>query len=416
MSIATAGRFGLPGGYCSDRDYPNVFHQYVDAIKREFKLRCRELSHPIQTVYIGGGTPTALPATLLEELVEWIRDEVLLGMGWGSAFKMKDLDDVEITIEANPEDCTPARIESLRRCGVNRISIGVQSFDDNELQSAGRKGHRGADSVAALEALSASGINYSADLIYGLPGQCLKSWRIQLAKLLSYLPPHVSCYSLSYEPGTRLYAMREKGIVHEVDEALSCAMYEELCSQMSAAGYRHYEISNFALPGFHSRHNSSYWNLTPYLGLGCSAHSFDGVVRRYNPANLRQYLLQLAEGTSPAQVEIEDSVNAINDYLITALRTDVGLKLWEIERRWGKTYIDMVMRNAEGLIEKGLLVVVREDTADVINADLADNNDYTDESKYKDLMGSGSEDLRIVIPQEYWLRSDAILRDLILDH
>lgn len=357
----------------------SVYERYADALVSEFAMRCRELAEPIRTVYFGGGTPSALPADLLERLVAALLRSVEQWNGTCGRGGVS-LDIEEVTIEANPEDITAERIESLRRAGVNRISIGVQAFDTKQLHDAGRA-HDSAASLDALRLLSESGINYSADLIYGLPGQTVRSWHDQLNRLLEFRPPHISCYLLSYEPGTRLYAQRERGRVAEADEATATEMYRILCEQAEHQGYTHYEISNFALPGWHSRHNSSYWNLTPYLGLGCSAHSFDGRTRRFNPSSLIGYLSSIEKGKVAAEVDDETLTDQINDYIITSMRTSAGLSLPLVKTRWGSETLSRLLSNADPYLNNGRLQL---------------------------------QDSRFVIPEHHWLMADAILRDLIL--
>lgn len=240
---------------------------FVDAAIGEWGERSAGLSEPVDTLYFGGGTPSSLPAELLRRLLEALPTENLR----------------EATIEANPEDVTDDWVRFISgETPFRRVSMGVQSFCDDELVTVGRR-HSAARAAEAIDCLRRGGIdNLSCDLIYGLPGQTAGSWRRSLERLISFRPEHISAYLLSYEPGTRLDAMRRKGTVTEADDDMAEAMYEALCDMTRMAGYVHYEISNFALPGCEAVHNSAYWDNSPYIGLGPGAHSFDGFRRSFN--------------------------------------------------------------------------------------------------------------------------------------
>lgn len=370
--------FSLPLGK-SPRNASALAREYCDAILREFDMRASEVEAPFLTVYVGGGTPTAMPPDILLEFIAALGQKVA---SHNSLYGAEPIG--EFTIEANPEDIAKESIDAMMSAGINRVSIGIQSFDSVQLDSIGRI-HDARRSLSALQALAASGINYSADLIYGLPGQSVNSWSRQLQRLLEYRPPHFSAYLLSYEPGTKLYARRQLGRVTEADEETASAMYGVLVDASSKCGYNHYEISNFALPGKEARHNSSYWDLTPYLGLGCSAHSFDGNIRSLNPSNLKAYVASLTANPPriPAIAEHESHVNKINDYIITSLRTAAGLSLPVIESRWGC--------GARHLLENNMVQFKK-------NGRIAENH-----------LGN------LIIPEKHWLTADAILREVILD-
>ncbi|MFG6396603.1 MAG: radical SAM family heme chaperone HemW [Muribaculaceae bacterium] len=344
---------------------------YVDALLAEWRLRKVELDEEVKTIYLGGGTPSLMSDKQLHRLIA----------GIGSYVEINRLQ--EFTIEANPEDISIGKINTWRGLGINRISIGIQSFNARELSAIGRQ-HSAEASSLALEALQQSGINYSADLIYGLPGQSIEDWTENLNRLLSFRPPHFSAYLLSYEPGTRLYAMRENGKVSESDEATVCRMYDILCRSAERNGYGHYEISNFALPGMEGRHNSAYWNLTPYLGLGTSAHSFDGFLRRYNPLNIRQYVTETAEGKTVYEIDDETNLNRFNDYVITSLRTRDGFCEDFAETKFGRELTTRFLSNCRMLLPASQPALKRNVTGNII------------------------------IPETLWLRSDAIFREIIL--
>lgn len=290
--------------YCDFYSGPlRIFNaeSYVEALARELDARRAEID-VISTVYVGGGTPSVMPPELLAPF---------LALASG-----------ECTVEVNPEDITPDYAERLIRAGANRISMGVQSLNDSELNAIGRR-HTAARAIEAYNALRNVGFtNISLDLIYGLPGQSADSWRRSLGEVLSLTPEHLSAYMLSYEPGTLLYSRLQRGQIQETEEDTILEMYEDLCLHTRAAGFEHYEISNFALKGFRAAHNSAYWCMSPYLGLGPGAHSFDGRLRRFNDSNLKAYMLN-PEGF--AQIEEETPIQRHNDAIMTALRTCEGL-------------------------------------------------------------------------------------------
>lgn len=278
---------------------------YIAAILKELKARRDEVGHEqFATIYVGGGTPSSINQKLLQP------------------FMTEAAQGAEITIEANPEDVTPQWADAIMEIGVNRVSMGVQSLVDSELRAVGRR-HTATRAIEAVATLRHAGVtNISLDLIYGLPGQTLDTWHRSLDGILSLEPQHLSAYLLSYEPGTRLYTRLTAGKIEEASDELVTAMYSNLCDSARRAGMEHYEISNFAMPGKHSRHNSSYWDFTPYLGLGPGAHSFDGKVRRYNPADLHRYMLS---PESAAEAEPYEPHARHNDIVITALRTARGI-------------------------------------------------------------------------------------------
>ena len=291
-----------------------VGEAYVDAVVAEARLRHDELcGGAVSTLYLGGGTPSQLPISLLERLVGGLR----------ATFDLSGLE--EFTIEANPDDVTPEWCVALSPLGVNRVSMGVQSFEDHILRAIGRR-HTARQAVQAVENLRHAGIdNISIDLIYGLPGQTVESWTESVQRALDLRPQHISAYGLSYEEGTRLWRQRERGEVIEVPEVQCLEMYRILVDKLQAAGYEHYEISNFALPGYHSRHNSSYWDDTPYLGLGAAAHSYDGTVRRYNPSDLKGYIDKIMAGETAFEQEQLSRWERYDERVMLGLRTATGV-------------------------------------------------------------------------------------------
>ena len=272
--------------------------RYVSALIQEIRQRKDELSLArVHSIYIGGGTPSQLPPEMLAAILQEV-------------FALYSVDsDAEVTIEANPDDVTAEWLSVMRDTPANRLSMGVQTFDD-ALLTLLRRRHTSEQAVRAVERAQAYGFdNVSIDLIYGLPGETMEQWQSDVQKGLSLGIQHLSAYALSYEEGTPLARMLERGEVRETDEELSLRMYEHLMDATREAGFLHYEISNFSLPGKFSRHNSSYWQGVPYLGVGPGAHSYDGVrTRRWNLSDLKAYVTA-GEGLPPYQQQLQVSIH-----------------------------------------------------------------------------------------------------------
>lgn len=290
--------------------------RYVDALLAELRMRRDELPLArVHSIYIGGGTPSQLPARALAAIL----NEVC---------RLFPVDsDAEVTVEANPDDVTPEWLAALSHTPVNRLSMGVQSFDDALLRLIRRR-HTAQQAVCAVEQAARHGIsNVSIDLIYGLPTQTMEQWQADVRQALALDVQHLSAYSLSYEEGTPLWRMLEQGRIEEADEELSLCMYEHLIDATRAAGFTHYEISNFCRPGRHSQHNSAYWHGVPYLGFGPGAHSYDGMrTRRWNLSDLKGYV-QAAGSMPPHQSEVLTDDELYEETVMTRLRTSEGLSL-----------------------------------------------------------------------------------------
>ena len=290
--------------------------RYVDALLAELRMRRDELPLArVHSIYIGGGTPSQLPARALSGIL----NEVC---------RLFPVDsDAEVTVEANPDDMTPEWLAALSHTPVNRLSMGVQSFDDALLRLIRRR-HTAQQAVCAVEQAARHGIsNVSIDLIYGLPTQTMEQWQADVCQALALDVQHLSAYSLSYEEGTPLWRMLEQGRIEEADEELSLCMYEHLIDSTRAAGFTHYEISNFCRPGRHSQHNSAYWHGVPYLGFGPGAHSYDGMrTRRWNLSDLKGYV-QAAGSMPPHQSEVLTDDELYDETVMTRLRTSEGLSL-----------------------------------------------------------------------------------------
>ena len=334
--------------YCDFYSMANNNHlidNYIDALLVEAVERKKELNtETLTTVYLGGGTPSLLSSTQLSKLVNGLK-------------KVFDFSDVEeFTIEVNPDDVTPECIQQSKSLGINRVSMGVQSFNDEDLRFMNRR-HTGKQATDAIHIIKEAGINnISIDLIYGIPGQNIEIWKNNVDTAILLSVQHISAYTLMYEEGTRLSVMRSLGKITEVDDDVVAVMYDYLVAQLKSNGYTHYEISNFALPGFHSRHNSSYWNLTPYLGLGVAAHSFDGTVRRYNPSNLKKYLDALGEGELCVEVENITKAEKYDEYVMLRLRTADGIDADELTHRFGEEYYQFFIEKTKPLVSEGSLI------------------------------------------------------------
>ena len=289
---------------------------YVDALCAELALRSSD--KPLKTIYFGGGTPSLLSIGQLQHIVATI----------STHYNISQLE--EVTLEANPENMTDSYLAALKSLNfVNRLSIGIQSFSDKELKLLNRV-HDGEQAEEAVRRAAAAGFsNISVDLIMGLPGQQLADWQHNLDRLASLLPldavQHLSCYELTVESGTMLERQLQSGRLTPCDEEVVAAQYETLMQWCEAHGFEHYEVSNFCRHGHHSRHNSRYWNRTPYIGVGASAHSFDGTKRRWNVSDVDAYIAGTLRGETPFEEETLTADDAYNEYVMTALRTAEGI-------------------------------------------------------------------------------------------
>lgn len=349
-----------------------VGHDYVEALIAEARLRKAELNgKPVKTLYMGGGTPSQLPLPLLARLIDGLKATL-------------DLNAVqEFTLEANPDDVTPEWCAAVRALGVNRVSMGVQSFQDAVLRLVGRR-HTARQAIDAVASLRHAGIdNISIDLIYGLPGQTLETWAESVRQAVDLRPQHISAYGLTYEPGTRLWQQRECGEVVEASEDQYLDMYRILVGLLQVAGYEHYEISNFALPGYRSRHNSSYWNETPYLGLGAAAHSYDGTMRRSNPADLCGYIRRITSGQPACQVEDLAWWERYDERVMLGLRTADGVDAHRLRSDFGDKAWAHFVSEARRHIDAGNMIC-------------------TDDGRY-------------ILTSEGIVLSDSVMRDLMWD-
>lgn len=317
---------------------------YLASLIREMGLRASYLSgESIETIYFGGGTPSQLSVFDFQLIFEAIQRHF--------AFTS----DMEITLEANPDDLSSAYIQSLRTLPFNRLSMGIQSFHEDDLRLLNRR-HTAAQAKEAVDRCQQAGLtNISIDLIYGLPGQTEVAWEDNLAQALALQVPHLSAYHLTYEEGTALYRLWKEGKVQPVEEELSLAFFNTLIDRLVDAGYQHYEISNFARTGFYARHNCSYWTGKTYLGLGPSAHSYNGREREWNVASLPIYIKGIEEGKPSLEWEELSLSTRYNDFIITRLRTQWGICCDELVSTFGEKWLSYCLNQAQRAFRQGLL-------------------------------------------------------------
>ena len=319
---------------------------YVDALCKELILRKEYLGNEkIETIYFGGGTPSQLHKEDFEKIFDVI-------------FKIYDVvPNAEITVEANPDDLTEEYLNDLHSLPFNRLSMGIQTFNDHTLQLLHRR-HTASQAIEAFNRCRKAGFNnISIDLIYGLPGETLEGWDKDLAQALTLHPEHISAYHLIYEEGTALWNLREQHRVEEVDEDLSVDFFSRLIHTLKDAGYVHYEISNFCLPNYHSRHNSSYWLGKKYLGCGPSAHSFNLKTRQWNIASLDKYIQGIQQEKKVSELEELDLYTRYNERIITNIRTCWGMSLEQLKADFGSKLYNYCMRMARPHLEQGTLEI-----------------------------------------------------------
>ncbi len=324
----------------------NLRKPYINAVCKEMRLRKNYINDEIfTTVYLGGGTPS----TLGEEELSCL---------FNNLFNTFDIsDNAEITIECNPNDIKPEFIQTLKKLPINRISMGAQTFNDSRLKFIHRR-HNKEEIYSAVKLLRNAGyMNISIDLMFGFPGETIEEWINDIDEALSLNVEHISAYSLMFDEGTPLEKMLKDGKIKEIDEELSLEMYNTLVTKLKANGYKHYEISNFARPGYRSRHNSSYWKQVRYIGLGAAAHSFDLKSRQWNVSKVSEYISKINIGTVPMEREELDRQTTFNDIVTTALRTCEGIDLTYINKALGPEYKEELLKNARIYTDEGLLEI-----------------------------------------------------------
>ena len=319
--------------------------RFLEMVAHEAVLQAGYLEGEIlDTLYFGGGTPGLLAPDEIAFLLEKV------------AALYRVAPDAEVTLEANPDDVTPGQPAAWRAIGVNRLSMGIQSFHDDHLKAMNRR-HTARQALDAVDTARKEGFtNISIDLIFGLPDMTLAQWEENLDTALSLPVSHISAYHLTWHEGTPFYEFLQKGILREASEEESLEQFRLLISKTAQAGFDHYEISNFARGGAYSRHNLGYWSGAKYLGLGPSAHSYNGLSRQWNVADLRIYLQALGEGKIPFESEELTLTDRLNDTLITRLRTKWGISTDLLRREFGEAVIAPVLASARPFLEEGTLI------------------------------------------------------------
>lgn len=345
--------------------------QFTESLIKEFELRSSmQEGVEMQSLYLGGGTPSLLSAANLTHIMEKVR----------SSYGISE--DAELTIECNPDDLDAAKVALYLDLGFNRISIGIQSFHEEDL-SLMRRSHSALQAAASVKRAASAGFkNITVDLIYGIPGQTGKDWKENIQRTLELPVNHISAYHLTFESGTVFDHWRKKGTITPLAEEESVKMFRVLREELGAAGFEHYEISNFAREGYRSQHNQLYWSGEAYLGFGPAAHSFDGDSRSWNVSSLKKYMRALEDGKGLSEKEELSGVERYHDYLITSLRTSEGVDPAIIESRFGKNVMDHFTDKSAFFVREGLMVEQKE---------------------------------KLSIEPGSWLLTDHIMRELFLD-
>ncbi|MEA4916107.1 radical SAM family heme chaperone HemW [Proteiniphilum sp.] len=328
---------------------------FVDALCTEAGIRKDEIPERVETIYFGGGTPSRLRQEHLEKIFDTLHNHFSIAP------------DAEITVEANPDDLSEEYVDMLSGLPINRLSIGIQSFDDRELKFLSRR-HSARQAIDAVKRCQQHGFgNISIDLMYGLPQQTEEIWQQNLDQAIALNVSHISSYHLIYEEKTRMYSLLQAGRITPVGEEVSTTMFAMLINRLTSHSYIHYEISAFAREGYFSRHNSSYWKNRRYLGLGPAAHSFDGDNRSRNIPSLIRYIKGVESGTLNRETEHLNTSEKYNEMILTGLRTMWGLDLAELSTRFGDKYHRYCMQNAQKYldgdllkIEEGILILTRD--------------------------------------------------------
>ncbi|WP_421813597.1 radical SAM family heme chaperone HemW [Flagellimonas sp.] len=322
----------------------------VNVIAKELELRKSEVDDEVETIYFGGGTPSVLTLEEMERLIQAVYENY------------KVIDRPEITLEANPDDLVSSRAESrdlfleYKNAGINRLSIGIQSFFDEDLKLMNRA-HNAGEAAQCIQVATQYFDNITIDLIYGIPGMDNERWKSNIQKALDFGLPHISSYALTVEPRTALKKFIEKGVVPDVDDEQAQEQFHILVDMLEGEGFVNYEISNFGKPGFFSKNNTAYWLGKKYVGLGPSAHSFDGKHRSWNIRNNPTYIKKINEGELPSEIETLSKTDRYNEYVMTGLRTIWGVDLDRIASEFGANYLKYINQQAAKFLEQGFLFI-----------------------------------------------------------
>lgn len=337
--------------FCKQACYYCDFHfstslkyrsEMIQAIIKELELRKDEIYEIVETIYFGGGTPSILSVNELKLIINTIYKN----------YKVSN--NPEITLEANPDDLTNQRINELAKTSINRLSIGVQSFFDDDLQSMNRA-HSSKEAKECLKEATKYFDNITIDLIYGDPNMSLEKWNENLQTAFSFGVNHISSYALTVEPKTALDSFIKKGTYPPIDEALALQHFNHLIEKTEKQGFVQYEISNFGKPDYFSKHNTSYWQGKLYLGIGPSAHSFNGHSRSWNISNNTNYIKALQKSELPSTRENLSQDDLYNEYVMTSLRTIWGISIETIEKKFGSSYLDYILKNVQPHINNNLV-------------------------------------------------------------
>ena len=348
--------FHIP--YCSKACHYCDFHFSTDSSTLESMLDCMVkevamqkdfITQPIETIYFGGGTPSLLSASQFKKLIAAVAEN----------FQQQNL---EITVECNPDDLSIQHLEDLKALGINRLSLGIQSLFDEELRSMNRS-HSAKQALESMDMAREAGFtNISVDIIFAIPGGSTSGVMESLQKLLEYRPEHFSAYSMTIEEKTVFGHRLKTGEILEVDDDIAAEQFQKIIDHLIGAGYEQYEISNFSIPGFESKHNSNYWKGIPYLGIGPGAHSYHGDYRQFNVRNNRKYIKSLQNDILPFEREVLSNTQKINEFILTTLRTKWGCDTYVLKEKFGfdlyssnKSYIDEMMETEFLFMNNGIL-------------------------------------------------------------
>lgn len=369
-------------------------NELLAAICSEIELRKSEISVPIKTIYFGGGTPSLLNKEEIDMLI-------------GEVYKNFEVEEhIEVTLEANPDDLTKGKLYQLSKTKVNRLSIGVQSFFEEDLTLMNRA-HNAFEAKECLTMATQYFENISVDLIYGIPGLDDKRWKENLDTIVAFGISHISCYALTVEPKTVLKKLIKNGKIAPVSEINSHRQYLILLDKMKKGGYVNYEFSNFGKQGYFSENNTAYWQGKSYLGIGPSAHSFDGNIRSWNISNNIQYINQIQIGKLPIKRETLSITDQYNEYLMTGLRTMSGVSLNKVKNNFGIKYLDYLLEQTKSPINDGLLEIT---FAKVVKRSI--NNDRSSSSSKKEQVFTN--DSVLIISEKGKFLSDGIASNLFM--
>ena len=343
--------------FCKQACYYCDFHfstsfkkkdQLISALAKELQLRKDEFKNTtVETIYFGGGTPSLLSIEELQFLIDTVHENYSVATS------------PEITLEANPDDLSEEKIIELSQSPINRLSIGIQSFFEKDLKLMNRA-HNAAEAKKCLKIATQYFDNISLDLIYGIPNSTSQEWLNNIETALSFGVPHISSYALTVEPKTALANFIDKGIIDDVDDEVAHQQFHQLIEQLEEAGFEHYELSNFAKPGYYSKNNSAYWLGKPYIGIGPSAHSFNGDQRAWNVKNNSVYIKKIEANQLPLEIETLSQNDKYNEFVMTGLRTIWGVSLSKIEDKFGLHYKNFLIKEAQFYINEQLLYIEKD--------------------------------------------------------